>query len=290
MRKDKCAAGAALLAAALLAAAVHAQPAAAAKAGKTAKAVPAAPAVKPLLETRATDLLKLMSERLAAARAMSFTALITYEHPSRLGPALAYTTFSEVLMQRPDKLRVITVGDGPASEFYYDGKRMSAYAPAENLVAVADAPATIDATLKLAFDSAAVYFPFADVILADPYKHIAEGLRHAFYIGQSKVVAGTLTDIVAFANDEVFVQIWIGAEDKLPRLMRAVYRRDPLRLRHQMELSNWKLDPVVATDAFASSKAATATAIAFAHPGAKPASGLQPPTGKTAKVPAGKAQ
>ena len=31
--------------------------------------------------------------------------------------------------------------DGPASEFYYDGKKMMAYAPAENLVAIADAPA-----------------------------------------------------------------------------------------------------------------------------------------------------
>jgi hypothetical protein len=41
---------------------------------------------------------------------------------------LAYTTKSEVVMQRPDKLRVITLGDGRVSEFYYDGKMMMAYA------------------------------------------------------------------------------------------------------------------------------------------------------------------
>jgi hypothetical protein len=52
---------------------------------------------------------------------MRFTAVISYESPSRLGPPLIYTTTSEVTMQRPDKLRVITHGDGPASEFYYDG-------------------------------------------------------------------------------------------------------------------------------------------------------------------------
>ena len=44
-------------------------------------------------------------------------------------------------------LRVLA-GDGPASEFYYDGKIMMAYAPAESLLAVSDAPATIDATLN----------------------------------------------------------------------------------------------------------------------------------------------
>ena len=91
---------------------------------------------------------------------MAFTAVISYESPSRLGPPLVYTTKSDVTLQRPDKLRVITSGDGPASEFYYDGKTMMAFAPAENHVAVADAPPTIDAALKAAYDSAAIYFPF----------------------------------------------------------------------------------------------------------------------------------
>ena len=66
---------------------------------------------------------------------------------------------------------------------------------------MADAPPTIDATLKAAYDSAAIYFPFTDVIVADPYQDIADGLKLAFYIGQSRVVGGTTTDIVAYAND-----------------------------------------------------------------------------------------
>ena len=97
--------------------------------------------VTPVLEPKAIDLLKAMSARLASARTMTFTAVSTYESPSHIGPPLAYTTISEVTLQRPDKLRVMTPGDGPASEFYYDGKTMMAYMPAENLVAVAEAPA-----------------------------------------------------------------------------------------------------------------------------------------------------
>ena len=132
-------------------------------------AAKAAPSDAPALEPKAIEILKAASARLAAARSMSFTAVVTYESPSRLGPPLVYTTRSEVTLQRPDKLRVITPGDGPASEFYYDGKTMMAFAPAENLVAVADAPPTIDAALKAAYDAAAIYFPFTDVIVADPY-------------------------------------------------------------------------------------------------------------------------
>ncbi len=206
------------------------------KAAKHAKAPKKAaqPPPEPVLEPKAIDLLKAASSRLAAARTMTFTAVVSYENPSRLGPPLVYTTKSEVTVQRPDKLRVITSGDGPPSEFYYDGKMMMAFAPAENLVAVAEAPPTIDGALKAAFDSAAIYFPFSDLVVADPYQDIADGLQRAFYIGQSHVVGGTTTDMVAYADDGVFAQIWIGAEDKLPRMVRAVYRNDPAQLRHQL--------------------------------------------------------
>ena len=265
----------------LLAASGHAQQQTkqAPKVSKPAKAQikEAPPPVKLELEPKAIDLIKEACSRLAAARSMSFTAVVTYESPSRMGTPLAYTTKSEVLLQRPDKLRVITSADGPASEFYYDGKTMTAFAPAENLVAVAVAPPTIDATLKAAYDSAAIYFPFTDLIVTDPYKDIADGLILAFYIGQSKVVGGTTTDMVAYANNDVFVEAWIGAEDKLPRMVRAVYRADPARLRNQLELSNWQLNPVVPADSFGSTSAAGAKPIAFSHPQQKASTGGEKP-------------
>lgn len=253
---------------------------------------PSKPAAKPgsaavvkvplRLEPRAIDVLKAASARLAAARTMRFTAVVTYENPTLLGPPLAYTTRSSVTLQRPDKLRVITSADGPPSEFYYDGKVMMALAPNENLVAVAEAPPTIDGALKAAFDSAAIYFPFTDLVVADPYADIAPGLKHAFYIGQSTVVGDTTTDMIAYVDDHVFVQAWIGADDKLPRRLRAVYLDDPERLRHQLDLSDWQLDAEIPADAFGSPKAATATRIGFARPDPQLPPGLSRPPGKPA--------
>jgi hypothetical protein len=72
--------------------------------------------------------------------------------------------------------------------------------------------------------------------------------------------------MIAYGNKDVFVQVWIGTEDKLPRLVRAVYLADRAALRHQMELSNWQLDPAVPADAFTAANAAGANPIAFAHP------------------------
>jgi hypothetical protein len=145
-------------------------------------------------------------------------------------------------------------------------KPVEAFAPAENFVAIADASPTLDATLKTAYDIAAIYFPFTGLILVDPYATMSGDLRLAFYIGQSKIVGNTLTDMVAYATDDVFVQLWIGVDDKLPRRVRSVYREDPLRLRYQLDLSNWQLDSPVAADAFQTAKAQGAAHIPFAAP------------------------
>jgi len=240
---------------------------------------------EPGLQPRAIEILKAASARLAAANSMAFTAVVSYEGPSLLGPPLIYSTKSEVTLRRPDKLRVLTLGDGPPSEFYYDGKLMMAFAPKENLLAVADAPPTIDATLAAAYQGAAIYFPFTDVIVADPYKDMSEGLTTAFYIGQSQVVGGVTTDMIALASKDVFAQIWIGAEDKLPRRLYAVYMNDPARLRHVLELSNWELNKQVTDDAFHSAKAATAAHIAFKRPDVMPAATGKPPAAAPAKTP-----
>ncbi len=237
----------------------------------------------PALEPKAIDILKAASSRLAAAHSMTFTAAVSYESPTRQGPPLVYATESEVTLVRPNKLRVITPGDGPASEFYYDGKVMMAYAPAENLVAVADAPPTIDATLEAAFSMAGIYFPFTDVIVTDPYRDLSDGLTLAYYVGQSRVVGGITTDIVAYITNGVFIQAWIGADDKLPRILRAIYLDDKLQERHILVLSNWKLDPDVAPDVFGTPAAATAKHIKFAHPSAPPPGAMSPVGGAITK-------
>ena len=273
-----------LLSVSLLAGMASAQsaPQQAKKKAATKKTPPVAEA-KLTLEPKALEVLKATSDRLVAAKTLSFTAVELFEHLSRQGAPLAYTTRYEVTLKRPDKLRVLMPADGPASDFYYDGKSMMAYAPAENLLAVTDAPPTIDAAMEKAYHQAAIYFPFDDLIVANPYSDLASGLKHAYYIGQSHVVGGTTTDMLAYAGDGVFVQIWIGVDDKLPRMVRAVYLDDPEQLRHELVFSGWKLDDAVPADAFLPPNAVTAKRIAFAHPhpeaeqGAKsPGNGMPP--------------
>jgi hypothetical protein len=242
-------------------------------------------AFKPVLEPRAVELLQAMSQRLAAAKSLSFSAVASYEYPSRLGPPIVYSVRYDVALQRPNLLKVVVPGDGPAYEYLFDGKEMVAFAPAENLVAVADAPPTLEGALKKAFDTAAIYFPFTDLLLPDPYGAIAPGAILAFVVGPSAVVGGVKTDMIDWANNDVFLQIWIGAEDKLPRRIRAQFRADPKGLRHDLELSNWQLDGGIPDQTFSSAKAKAAQPMAFAAPGRKVPIGVKPVAISKSKTP-----
>jgi hypothetical protein len=73
--------------------------------------------------------------------------------------------------------------------------------------------------------------------------------------------------MVAVASDDVAAEVWIGVDDHLPRLIRAVYANEPAHARYETQFSNWKLSEPVPADAFVSEKAAKATHIEFAPPG-----------------------
>jgi hypothetical protein len=230
------------------------------------------------LEPKALEVLKAMSAKLAGTQGMSFKAITTYEKPSRLGPPLAYSTVAQVNLQRPDHLRVLMSGDGPATEFYYDGKQAYAFAPKENLLAQAEAPSTIDATLEAAYQRAAIYFPFTDVIVANPYQDLSRDMRLAFYIGQSTVIGDTTTDVIAYTTDTVFVQAWIGAKDKLPRMLRAVFLDDPTQSRHQIAFSDWALSSALPAEFFKPQNIDQAQRIKFAPPpDMRAPDGVKPP-------------
>lgn len=284
----------ALLIASALVAPAAAQTAAAPKTPAAQAATPkkaARPApFTPVLEPRAVELLQAMSQRLAAAKTLQFTAVAGYEYPSRLGPPVVYAMRYDVALQRPNQLKIVVPGDGPAFEFGFDGREMVAYVPAQNLVAVADAPPTIEGALQKAFDSAAIYFPFTDLLLPDPYGAISAGAILAYVVGPSAVVGGVPTDMVVWANNDVFLQLWIGTDDHLPRRIRAQFRADPRGLRHDLELSQWQLDGTLPAETFSTAKAKAGQPMAFAAPGRKLPLGAKPVAIERAAKPAAKPQ
>jgi len=227
----------------------------------------ASPAKAPVIDPVALALIKATSDKLATAKSVSFTTSGAFDVPARNSQPLLYFTRSDVLMVRPDKLRVIVPGDGPPSEFYFDGKTIAVFQPYTDLVATLDAPGSLDAALEAIYKKAGLYFPFVDFIVADPYDTLTKGLTSAFVIGTSEIVGGTKTDIVSLSNRDTHLQMWIGTEDKLPRLVSAIPVNRPNEPRHIVAFSDWNLaGEVDAAESFTPRTKASTKQIPFARP------------------------
>jgi hypothetical protein len=90
----------------------------------------------------------------------------------------------------------------------------------------------------------------------------------AFVVGQSKVVGDTTTDVIVVANEAVQMELWVGAEDKLPRMARATFFDEPGNYRHSVTFSDWRLDGPVQPESFTPKAPQTAARMPFARPDA----------------------
>lgn len=205
-----------------------------------------APVPGPTVDSRALDELKLMSETISKAKTARFQtqSMVPLRTPAGLWINLYGT--SQVVMQGRDKLFVSTAGDFAPHDFYFDGKTVTSYAPVENLYAVKPAPATLDAVIEEAYAEQGRSFPFADILVAEPYNILIQDLTSAFYVGQS-TLKGVKTNHLLFSNSKGGVewQIWIGVEDHLPRLVAATYLDILGEPTYTVEFENWKLNEPV---------------------------------------------
>jgi len=232
--------------------------------GTSQPVVPAQPAAA-ALDQRALDGLKLMSDTLSQAKSIRFEArsMVPVKSPSGMWVSLFGT--SRVVKEGEGKLFAETRGDFFPYDFYFDGKTVTAYSPTKNFYAEKAAPGTVDEVIENAYREEGKTFPYADILVAEPYKVLVEGLVRAVYVGQS-VIGGVKTDHLVFANKGVEWQIWIGTEDHLPRLVYANYFDDISEPSYTVGFLNWKINEPVPPETFMFQNTSQATKVDFRNP------------------------
>jgi len=241
--------------------------------GPEPKNVPAQPAagqaeaITPIVNQHALDVLKHMSDTLGKSKSMSFRArsLVPIKGPNNMWIILFGD--SHVVMQKPDKLFAQTRGDVFHYDFYFDGNKITAYAPAKNVYAIKDAPGTVDAMIAEIDKKGENAFPYADILTSDSYDELTGGMVNAIYVGRS-IIDGVKTDHLAFSCKGVEWQIWIGIEDYLPRLVNATYLDDVAEPSYTVEFSDWQLNIPAAPETFKYQNTSEAAQVEFKKPGA----------------------
>jgi len=215
------------------------------------------------IDAEALQALKAMTDYLESLQAFSMHTENTYEDVLATGQKIQFHFESSIVAQRPDKLHVKRT-DGLAKQlFVYDGAKFSIYDPQQDIVAVVDAPATIDDFLHFARDALDLVPPSGDLVYSNAFELLTAGLTSGFVVGET-VIDGTECLHLAFTTPVVDWQVWIATGDTpLPVKYVLTTTDDPAQPQFVTTISNWNTDPEIADRSFEFAPPATAMEIDF---------------------------
>jgi hypothetical protein len=200
--------------------------------------------------TDAKNLLKAMSDYLAAQKAISFDYDVDLELVSTQQQKIALASSGSLILNRPDKVHLTRTGGFANAEMVFDGKTLTLLGKNTNLYAQVEAPGTIDQLVDALRDKYHRPVPAADLLISDPYKELMSEVNDVKDLG-SGVIHGLECDHLAFRTKEVDWQIWI-AQGGRPYPCRYVITSKKVTgwPQYTIDIWSWKTGAEVASDGF----------------------------------------
>jgi len=226
-------------------------------AGATSAQEPPPPPIEPelapesrLLDARADELVRKMSELLAGAQAFALEAEEVYDDVPEHQPRTQLTGRRRVALRRPDRLAGDAEGDAINRSVWYDGKTFSALDKAQNVYATAEVPPTVDEALDAIFERTGMVVPLADFLYSDVYTRLMESVQRGVYLGIHQA-AGVPCHHLSFEQETIDWQLWIDAGEKpLPRKLVIAYKTEDEVPQYAVTIHKWNLEAVLPEEIF----------------------------------------
>jgi hypothetical protein len=203
-----------------------------------------------LIDARADELVKQMSDLLTSASSFALEAEEVYDEVPEHVPRTQLTNRRHVALKRPDRFAGDASGDALNRSVWYDGKTISVLDKEQNTYAVVEVPDTIDAALDAVFDRTGMVIPLADFIYEDVYGRLMESVQRGVYLGIHHV-GGFACHHLSFEQATIDWQLWIDAGEKpLPRKLVIVYKTEDEVPQYSVTISKWNLNADVPEELF----------------------------------------
>jgi hypothetical protein len=164
------------------------------------------------IDPEADKVLRSMSAYLGGLRAFSVDVDIDNEHIDTNGQKLQLSSFASLVAERPGKLYMYRWGVFADTEFIFNGKVLTLYGKDRNAYLQIDSPGSIDDAIETVRSEIGLDAPGADLLYADPYSGLIDGVQSATYFGMV-YVNGLECHYLAFREAEVDWQLWVQAGD-----------------------------------------------------------------------------
>ena len=166
------------------------------------------------------------------------------------GQKIQFDNSTRLTVQRPNKLHAERLGDLVNQEFLYDGEQLTLHQVDVGLYATVAAPETIESMMDFARDYLDIVMPAGDLISADGFDILMDGVHTAFFVGASEV-AGVACDHLAFSAPGTDFQIWIQRGDRPLIRKFVITSRDVVSApQFSILIDNWDQTPDLDEDLF----------------------------------------
>lgn len=223
------------------------------------KAIPTAPAtlravslVLPFLmfagtdasadESHAKEILKAMSDYLAAQDQFSFEYDSTLEVVTREDQKLQLASSGTVAIERPDRIRSTRSSGFVDVEIIFDGATLTLHGKNANAYTQIEIEGSIDHLVEELRYTHGRPLPAADLILSQPYEELMKDVTDIKDLG-SGIIGGQECDFLAFRTEEVDWQIWIAHGDAPYPCRYVITSKDiPGAPQYSIQVRNWSTD------------------------------------------------
>jgi hypothetical protein len=195
------------------------------------------------VDPKADEAVRKMATFLAKVKSFTVEADETFDVEFARSYRVSLSNVRTITLVRPSKFVADARGDTLHRSSWYDGKSLTVLNRQANAYAVLDMPGTIDSVLdKLATDYE-VFLPLSDVLYADPYATLMDGVLYGKYLGVHQA-AGVPCHHLTFGQEDVEWQIWIDAgAQPLPRKLAMAYWSQTGVPTYQATFRRWALEP-----------------------------------------------
>jgi hypothetical protein len=193
-----------------------------------------------------------MANFIAGAPGLRVTMRSGYDAIQADGQRIEFGERRQILMQRPDKLRVETErSDGERGGVVFDGRWITAFNASENVYARVEKAGSLDQALVYMVRDLRATLPLARMFTTGFPVDLDKRATSVSFVEECSLF-DVPTEHIAVKTAEVDLQIWIarGAEP-LPRRVVVTYKHFPGEPQFRAEFSDWSVAAKMDAAAFA---------------------------------------
>jgi len=209
----------------------------------------------------ADSILRSMSNYLGSLKSFSYDFDVDSEVILSTGEKLQISASGTTKVRRPDGIYFFLHSGNGSGEIYFDGKSINLYGKGQNTFYRMESVGTIDDAIDNWRFEVGVAAAGADLLFADPYEILIDGVESAEYMGTG-VVGGIEGHHLAFRQQDVDWQIWIQTgETPLPLKYIITTKWMTSAPQFSLRLRNWNVDPDFGNEIFHFTPPAGATRV-----------------------------